>query len=321
ALASGCTVVVKPSEYTPLTAVALFEVFEEAGFPPGVVNLVTTAPGSVFGDTVLASPKVRKVTFTGSTQVGQRLLQGSTAHMQRVSLELGGHAPFIVFDDADLALAVESCVASKFRNAGQTCVCANRIFVHQAVWDEFSEQLATRVRGLRLGHGINPDVDMGPLIHQRALERVQRHVDDAVARGAQVVTGGQPWRDAPYPGAFYEPTVLRGVTPDMLVCQEETFGPVAALVPFHSDGEVLELANGSPYGLAGYAFTRDLERALRVAEGLECGIVDVNDPLPAVAQAPFGGWKHSGVGVEGGRQGMDASLETKYISVAFTRAE
>lgn len=319
ALAAGCTVVLKPSEYTPLTAIALFSVFEEAGFPPGVVNLVFTNPGDVFGEAILADARVRKITFTGSTRVGKYLMKGAADQVKRVSMELGGNAPFVVFDDADLDAAVEACVASKFRNAGQTCVCANRVYVHENVIEEFTEKLKRRVERMKVGSGLEEGVDIGPVIHAGALKRIQAQVDDAVEHGARVVLGGGPVQPAGLKGAFFAPTILTKVSDSMRVCQEETFGPVAPLIPFASEEQVVELANRVDYGLAAYVFTRDLERALRLGESLEYGIVGLNDPLPAVVQAPFGGWKSSGVGAEGGYYGMEAFLEYKYLSIGLSR--
>ncbi|GEO28073.1 NAD-dependent succinate-semialdehyde dehydrogenase [Alicyclobacillus acidoterrestris] len=318
ALAAGCTVVLKPSEHTPLTAYAMFQVFEAAGFPPGVINLVLTNPGDVFGEAVLADKRVRKITFTGSTRVGKYLMQGAASQVKRVSMELGGNAPFIVFDDADLDVAVEACIVSKFRNAGQTCVCANRIYVHDSIFDAFTQKLVERVRRLKVGNGLDEGVEVGPVIHFDALRRIQSVVDDAVANGAEVVLGGAVVQPCACAGAFYAPTILSKVSSSMRICQEETFGPVAPLIPFSSEEEVIEDSNAGEYGLAAYVFTADLERALRVGESLEYGIVGLNDSLPGVVQAPFGGWKSSGVGSEGGYYGMESFLEYKYLSMAMT---
>jgi len=316
ALAAGCTVVLKPADYTPLTAVALFQVLEEAGFPPGVVNLVT-AKGRDVGAEFLENPKVKKITFTGSTEVGKQLIAGSAKHVKRVSLELGGHAPFIVFADADLDRAVDACIASKFRNTGQTCICANRIYVQDTIMDEFAAKLAEKTAKLKIGNGLEPGVEIGPLIDQAALEKVEEHVRDALAKGAKLVTGGRRYEREGLNGAFYEPTVLSHVDGSMAICREETFGPVAPLISFASEEEVIAKANDTEYGLASYVFTRDLGRAFRVSESLEYGIVGLNDPLPSVAQAPFGGWKESGLGREGGRYGMEPFLEIKYISIGL----
>jgi len=317
ALAAGCTVVVKPSEYTPFTAIAMFEVFEAAGFPDGVVNLVTTCPGSVFGDEIIENPKVKKITFTGSTNVGKLLMRGAATQVKKISMELGGHAPFIVFEDADIHESVEACIASKFRNAGQTCVCANRIYVHEQILEAFTARLVERVKTMKIGEGTEPGIEVGPLIHAKALERVQRQVDDAVSKGATVVLGGHAWVSDGLSGAFYEPTVITNVDHSMELCLEETFGPVAPLISFKTEAEVIQYANGVNYGLAAYVFTGDLERAIRVGEALEYGIVGLNDALPGVVQAPFGGWKESGVGVESGRYGLDAFLEIKYLSIGM----
>ena len=314
ALAAGCPIVLKPAELTPLTALAIFQIFEEVGFPAGVANLVTGV-GSVLGPEFLENKKVKKITFTGSTAVGKYLLKGSADQMKKVSLELGGHAPFIVFDDADIDAAVEACIISKFRNAGQTCICSNRIFIQDPILGLFSEKLAEQVKKLKMGNGSAEGVDVGPLIDERALNKVHEHVQDAVAKGAKLVTGGSKWKADSLDGSFYLPTILRDVDDSMLICHEETFGPVAPLISFSTEEEVLEKANNSNYGLASYVFTNDLGRAFRVSEGLESGMVGVNDPLPTVAQSLFIGWKESGVGYEGGKYGMDQYLEMKYISM------
>lgn len=319
ALAAGCTVVLKPSEYTPLTAIALFSVFEAAGFPAGVVNLVSTSPGDVFGDAILADSRVRKITFTGSTRVGKYLMKGAAEQVKRVSMELGGNAPFVVFEDADLDAAVEGCVVSKFRNAGQTCVCANRVYVHQRVIDEFTHKLKNRVERMKVGNGLEADVEVGPVIHADALNRIQAQVDEAVKHGARVVLGGGPVTPSGLKGAFFAPTILTQVSDTMRVCQEETFGPVAPMIPFTSEEQVVAMANRVEYGLAAYVFTRDLDRALRLGEALEYGIVGLNDPLPGVVQAPFGGWKSSGIGAEGGYYGLESFLEYKYMSIGLSR--
>lgn len=316
ALAAGCTVVVKPADYTPLTAVALFQMIDEAGFPPGAANLVT-GPGSVFGAEAIGNPKVKKMTFTGSTEVGKQLIKGAADQVKRVSMELGGHAPFIVFEDADLDQAVEACVASKFRNAGQTCVCANRIYVQEQVMEPFAEKLAERVKAMKMGNGLEPGVEIGPLIDLKAVEHVQRQIDDALSKGAKLVAGGKMWSSGHVNGAFYEPTILSDVDPSMTICHEETFGPVAPLIPFAAEEEVIRQANNVDYGLAAYVFTHDLGRSFRVGEELEYGIVGVNDALPGVVQAPFGGWKESGLGVESGRHGMEQYLEIKYLSIGL----
>lgn len=316
ALAAGCTVVIKPAEATPLTAAALFEVFHDAGFPAGVVNLVL-GPGSVLGEEFLNNRKVRKIAFTGSTRVGKYLISGSAEQVKKVSMELGGHAPFIVFEDADLDLAVESCLVSKYRNAGQTCICTNRIYVQDSIKDAFSEKLAARVQSLRVGSGTEAGVEMGPLINEAAYLKVQEHVDDALAKGGKLLTGGKRKLIEGMSGYFYEPTLIGDAHEDMLICDEETFGPVAPILSFASEEEVIEKANDSVYGLAAYVFTRDLSRSYRVSEALEYGIVGINDALPAAPQAPFGGWKESGMGREGGHYGLEPFLEIKYISIGL----
>lgn len=316
ALAAGCTVVLKPADYTPLTAVALFEVLEEAGFPPGTVNLVT-ARGRDVGAEFLENPKLKKITFTGSTEVGKQLIEGSAKLVKRVSMELGGHAPFIVFEDADLDQAVDACIASKFRNTGQTCICANRIYVQDTIMDAFAAKLGEKTAKMKIGNGLEPGVEIGPLIDQDALEKVEQQVRDALDKGAKLVAGGRRYEQEGLNGAFYEPTVLSHVDSSMTICHEETFGPVAPLISFTTEEEAVAMANDSVYGLASYVFTRDLGRAFRVSENLEYGIVGLNDPLPSVAQAPFGGWKESGLGREGGYYGMEPFLEIKYISIGL----
>jgi succinate-semialdehyde dehydrogenase / glutarate-semialdehyde dehydrogenase len=315
AIAAGCAVVLKPAEQTPLTAIALAEVLAEAGLPDGVLTVVTTKDPVAVGTELLRHPDVRKITFTGSTEVGKYLMREAAASVKRVSLELGGHAPFIVFADADIQAAAKGAIISKFRNAGQTCVCANRLYVHASVADAFTKAFVSLVQALKVGNGLDAGVQIGPLIDEAGVAKAEAHVRDAVSRGARVTVGGhRPDRSGGY---FFEPTVLTDVSDDMLVMREETFGPVAPIATFESDDEVLARANRGPYGLAGYFYTKDLSRAWRVAEGLEYGIVGVNDPLPSTAQAPFGGYKESGLGREGGTEGMDAFLETKYVSMSL----
>ncbi|MBX3085660.1 MAG: NAD-dependent succinate-semialdehyde dehydrogenase [Anaerolineae bacterium] len=314
ALAAGCTCVCKPAEQTPLSALELGKLFIEAGFPPGVVNIVTTSNPIPFSDTVFADERVRKISFTGSTEVGQMLIAKSAATVKRMSMELGGNAPFIVFDDADLGAAVKGAVASKFRNAGQTCVCANRIFVQRGVYDQFAEAFTAEVGKMKVGNGLAPDVSVGPLIDQPARVKVERHISDATAHGAAVALGGQAIAQM---GNFWQPTVLTGASALMLVAREETFGPVAPLIPFDSEDEVIATANDTQYGLAAYYYTRDFSRVIRVAERLEYGIIGANDGLPSTAQAPFGGFKHSGLGREGGSVGIHEYLEVKYVSLGI----
>jgi succinate-semialdehyde dehydrogenase/glutarate-semialdehyde dehydrogenase len=309
ALAAGCTVVVKPAEDTPLSALALAELAERAGFPKGVLNIITAKDPVPVGNELTENPLVRMITFTGSTEVGKLLMQRAARTVKRVGMELGGNAPFIVFDDADLDRAVTGAIASKFRNAGQTCVCANRIFVQAGVYDAFASKLTEAVAKLKVGPGTEPGVTVGPLINAAAVDKVERHVADAVKGGAKVVIGGHR---AKLGGTYFEPTVLTGVTPAMLVSREETFGPVAPLFKFSTEDEVIRLANDTPFGLAAYFFTRDLGRCWRVAEALEYGIVGVNEGLTSTEIAPFGGFKESGIGREGSHHGMDEFLEIKY---------
>ena len=315
-LAAGCTMVVKPAEQTPLGAAELFAAIDRAGFPAGVANLVTASDPEALSKALLADDRVRKISFTGSTEVGKILARASAERLTRVSLELGGHAPFIVFDDADLDAAVTGLLAAKFQVCGQSCLCPNRIYVQQTIGAEFQQRLTAAVSSLKVGPGDDPDVNIGPLIDERGLDKVQRHVDDATAAGASVVLGGGRLTGPMYDlGHFYPATVLAGVTDDMVVAREETFGPVVPLLSFVDVDEVIERANDSDYGLAAYLYTNDLGRALRVSKALEYGIVGVNDPTPATATAPFGGFKQSGIGREGGHQGIDAFLETKLVSV------
>ncbi|MGE4114971.1 MAG: NAD-dependent succinate-semialdehyde dehydrogenase [Candidatus Nanopelagicales bacterium] len=311
ALAAGCTMVVKPAELTPLSALEVARCFDMAGLPAGVHSVVCGLDPAALGDAIMQDPRVRVVSFTGSTEVGKLLMRQASETMKRVSLELGGHAPFIVFDDADLDLAVEQAMASKMRNMGQTCVSANRIYVQRAVAEAFTEKLVARMSALQVGNGLD-SVDVGPLVEPAAVAKVVRHVDDAVAKGATVVLGGiRP--DSP--GYFYVPTVLLDVDESMQVAQEETFGPVAPVFVFDDEADAVQRANGTPYGLAAYFFTRDINRAVRVTERLEFGTVGVNDAMISAVQAPFGGMKSSGIGREGGPMGMEEFLETKYVSL------
>lgn len=318
ALAAGCTVVLKPAEQTPLTAMALMHIFTEAGLPRGVINLVTTNDPAAVGDAWLADERVRKITFTGSTEVGKHLMRKAADQVKRISLELGGHAPVIIFDDADIDKAVRGTIASKFRNTGQTCVCANRIYVQQGIYDEFAAKFAEAVERLRVGNGLSDDVHIGPLVDEAAMEKVTAHVDDAVSKGAKLLTGGQRLTDGNLAaGWFFPPTVLADVRDDMRLMQEETFGPVAPLVPFEHEAEVYERANDSRYGLAAYVFTENISRGLRAAERLEYGIVGLNDGTPSTAQVPFGGFKESGIGREGGPYGIHEFLEVKLVGLAI----
>jgi succinate-semialdehyde dehydrogenase/glutarate-semialdehyde dehydrogenase len=312
ALAAGCTVVCKPALQTPYSALALAVIGERAGLPPGTINIVTGSDAAAIGEAMTAHPKLRKLSFTGSTAVGKQLMRQCADGLKRVSLELGGNAPFIVFEDADLDAAVEGAIASKYRNTGQTCVCANRLFVHDAVYDAFTEKLVAAVSRLRVGDGLAGETDQGPLIDARALEKVEAHVADALAKGASVVLGGG--RHA-LGGTYYQPTVLRDASLDMRLAQEETFGPVAPLFRFRDEAEALAMANATPAGLAGYFYTRDLARSWRVAEALECGIVGINTGLVSTEVAPFGGVKESGIGREGSRHGLHDYTELKYTCI------
>jgi succinate-semialdehyde dehydrogenase/glutarate-semialdehyde dehydrogenase len=315
AVAGGNTVVLKPAEQTPLSAVLLFEIFHEAGFPPGVVNLVCGDPEPI-GEVLSGASEVRQISFTGSVEVGKLLLRRAAEGVKKVTLELGGHAPFVVFADADLDLAAAKLAFSKFQNAGQTCIAANRVLVERTIAEELGGLLAARAAGLRVGDGLDPGVAIGPLIDGRALEKVRDHLSDASERGARLVCGG----DAPPgldPERFFAPTVLADVPADARVATEETFGPVAPLIPFDSDEEAVALANASEYGLAAYLFTRDLGRAHRVGEALDYGMVAVNDGALGWVQAPFGGIKGSGDGREGGRQGLEEYLDVQYVSMNF----
>jgi succinate-semialdehyde dehydrogenase/glutarate-semialdehyde dehydrogenase len=310
ALAAGCTVVVKPAEDTPLSALALAELAERAGFPKGVLNVVTASDPVPVGTEMTSNPLVRMITFTGSTEVGKILMEQAARTVKRVGMELGGNAPFIVFDDADLDRAVAGAVASKFRNAGQTCVCANRILVQAGVYDAFAEKLEKAVAKLKVGPGTETGVTVGPLINEDAVKKVETHIADAVEKGARVVVGGK--RSA-RGGTFYEPTILTGVTPKMRVAREETFGPVAPLFKFATEYEAVHMANDTQFGLAAYFFTRDMSRAWRVAEALEYGIVGINEGLTSTEIAPFGGFKESGIGREGSHHGIEEFVEIKYM--------
>ena len=311
ALAAGCTVVVKPSEFTPYCGLVWAVLADKAGIPAGVVNVVT-GDAVAIGNELTANPRVRKLTFTGSTRVGKLLYQQSGATMKRLSLELGGNAPFIVFDDADLDRAVEGAIDAKFRNAGQTCVCANRFYVQDAVYDAFAERFARRVKALKVGNGFEEAVQQGPLINEAAVRKVVIHVADATHKGGVVLTGGT--RHA-LGGTFYTPTVIRDVTDEMLVAQEETFGPLAALIRFKEEAEAVRAANATEFGLAAYFYTRDLARTFRVARALEFGMVGINEGIITSEVAPFGGVKDSGIGREGSTLGIEEYLTVKYMSV------
>lgn len=312
ALAAGCPIVVKPSELTPLTAIKLVELAEQAGFPAGTVNLIF-GDAAAIGQELMRNEKVKKISFTGSTRVGKLLMEQGAQQIKKLSFELGGHAPMIVLDDADLSLAVREIIASKFRNAGQTCICGNRIYVQEKVYDTFIEMLVEEVSKLKVGSGFEEGTDIGPLIHQQAYEKVDSHVKDALSQGAKILIGGHGYQEKE--GFYYYPTLLTHVNSCMKVMTEETFGPVAPIAKFTSDEEAVAWANQTPYGLAAYVFSESMSRGLNIVEQLDYGIVGWNDGLPSTAQAPFGGMKESGLGREGGRQGIDCFLETKYVSI------
>jgi len=309
ALASGCTMVAKPASATPYSALALAALAERAGIPAGVFNVLTGSSKAIGGE-LTSSPDVRKVTFTGSTEVGRELMKQSADTIKKLSLELGGNAPFIVFDDADLDAAVEGAIISKYRNAGQTCVCANRLYVQAGVYDVFAEKLVAAVAKLKVGNGFEPGVQQGPLIDNAAVEKVEEHVQDAVSKGGQVLLGGK--RHA-LGQTFFEPTVLANVTPQMKVAKEETFGPLAPLFRFQTDQEAIEMANDTEFGLASYFYSRDIGRIWRAAEGLESGMVGINTGLISNEVAPFGGVKQSGLGREGSHYGIEEFVEIKYL--------
>ncbi|WP_432777154.1 NAD-dependent succinate-semialdehyde dehydrogenase [Brevibacillus gelatini] len=312
ALAAGCTTVAKPAEQTPLTALLLAECAHEAGIPPGVINIVTTSQAAEVVDVWMDDTRVKKLTFTGSTPVGKLLMRKAADTVKKLSLELGGLAPFIVAEDANLDAAVKGLMQSKFRNAGQTCICANRIYVHEAVKEPFLQKLTAAVSALRVGQGTDDNVEIGPLIDERAVQKVRQQIDDAVSKGAKL--HGNPVL-AGATGYFMKPVVLSDVTDEMVCMQEETFGPIAPVSTFSDDEEVIRRANATPYGLAAYVFTQSLARAFTFSEKLEYGIVGVNDGAPSVAQAPFGGMKESGLGREGSHHGIEEYLEVKYISL------
>lgn len=312
ALAVGCAAIVKPAEATPLSALALQKLAAEAGLPTGLLNVVTTTAPEAIGEVLTTHPLIRKFTFTGSTPVGRKLMAQCASTIKKVSLELGGNAPFIVFDDADIDAAVEGAMASKYRNAGQTCVCANRFFVHNEVHDVFVEKLAAKVRALTVGNGADAGVQVGPLINQEACSKVEALVKDAVSEGAKAIVGGS--RHAAGDN-YFEPTILTNVSAEMDIAQAEIFGPVATVFRFEDEDEVIRLANDTPYGLAAYFYARDLGRVFQVAEALEYGMVGINEGIISTEVAPFGGVKQSGLGREGSRYGIDDYVETKYCLV------
>jgi succinate-semialdehyde dehydrogenase/glutarate-semialdehyde dehydrogenase len=316
ALAAGCTYISKPAEQTPLTALALASLWEEAGGPEGTLQVVTAQDPVPVSQVFLNDPRIRKVTFTGSTEVGKKLYAQSAATMKRISLELGGHAPYIIFEDADLDRAVLDVIACKFRNAGQVCVATNRIYVQEKIYDDFAERLSEKVVGLTVGDPLDEQTKIGPLVDRQGFTKVREHVEDALSKGAVARTGGKVRSGHP-DGLFFEPTVLTGISREMRLLREETFGPVAPLLKFKDESEAIKLANDTPYGLAGYVWTKDLGRAFRVAEALQYGIVGVNDPVPSTPHAPFGGVKDSGIGREGGYEGLQEYLDVRYISMGL----
>ena len=310
ALAAGCTIVLKPAEQTPLVAGAMFVLAEKAGFPTGVVNLLYASEGAAIGRELCSNPKVRKISFTGSTEVGRLLMRQCSDQIKKVSLELGGNAPFIVFDDADIDEAVDGAIQAKFRNAGQTCVSANRIYVQSGVHDAFAEKFVSRVAELTVGDGFTPGITIGPMIDKHAIEKIEAHVTDAVSKGAKVRAGGHR---IGAPGTFFEPTVLTGISTDMRVAQEETFGPIAPIIRFETAEQVIAEANDTIYGLAAYFYAENLKRVWHVAEALEYGMVGINTGRMSSEAAPFGGIKQSGIGREGSRHGLEDYLEMKYL--------
>ncbi len=309
ALAAGCPIVIKPATATPFSALALCELAERAGIPKGIINVVTGSSSEIGGE-LTSNPTVRKISFTGSTEVGKILIKQSADTVKKLSMELGGNAPFLVFDDADLDAAVEGALASKYRNAGQTCVCANRILVQDGVYEAFAEKLAAKVKELKVGNGLEDGVVQGPLIDMAAVEKVEEHIKDAVGKGAKIVVGGERHKLG---GSFFQPTVLTDVTTDMKVTKEETFGPVAPLFRFSKDEEGIAMANDTEFGLASYFYARDMGRVWRVSEGLESGIVGINTGIISTEVAPFGGVKESGLGREGSKYGIEDFLEIKYL--------
>ncbi|PKP80186.1 MAG: succinate-semialdehyde dehydrogenase (NADP(+)) [Alphaproteobacteria bacterium HGW-Alphaproteobacteria-18] len=308
ALSVGCTMVVKPASATPLTALAMAVLAERAGIPAGVLSVITGSAGAIGGE-LTSNPKVRKVSFTGSTETGKKLMEQSASTLKRLSLELGGNAPFLVFDDADLDAAVDGAIASKFRNSGQTCVCANRFLVHDNIYDAFAEKLQKAVSNLKVGNGMDEGVDQGPLINEDAIKTVKAHIEDAVAKGARIALGGKPHALG---GTFFEPTILLDMPKTARIAREETFGPVAALFRFSGEAEAIAMANDTEFGLAAYAYTKDLARAFRVSATLDYGIVGMNEGLISTAIAPFGGRKESGFGREGSKYGVSDYLDIKY---------
>jgi len=319
AIAAGCTMVVKPAKQTPLSMLALAKILQESGLPAGVLNVIAAKRSGAVIEPLLKDPRTRKLSFTGSTEVGRRLIEQSARQVLRVSMELGGNAPFVVFEDADLDAAVEGAMLAKMRNVGEACTAANRFHVHESVAGEFGRRLTERMAALRVGRGTEPDVDVGPLIDEAQREKVSELVGDAVARGAELALGGGRLSGPAHPGYFFEPTVLTGVPGDARVLAEEIFGPVAPIATFSTDSEAVEAANRTEYGLVAYLYTRDLTRALSVSEGIETGMIGLNQGIVSNPAAPFGGVKQSGFGREGGFEGIGEYLETKYVAVGLGR--
>ena len=316
ALAAGCTIVIKPASATPYSALAIAHLCELAGIPAGVVNVVTGSAGQI-GSALTASPKVAKLTFTGSTEIGRDLLRECAETIKKTSMELGGNAPFLVFDDADVDAAIDGAMISKFRNGGQTCVCTNRFYVQDGVYDEFVEKLAKRVSAMKVGYGMDAGTEVGPLIDEKAVEKVEEHLQDAIAGGAKVLAGGQRNERG---GSFFNPTVVAGVKPDMKLAKEETFGPLAGVIRFTDEAEAIRMANATEFGLASYFYARDISRVWRVAEALEAGMVGINTGLISTEVAPFGGVKQSGLGREGSHYGLDDYMEVKYLCMGIKPA-
>lgn len=312
ALAAGCTFILKPAEQSPLSALLAGDLWREAGGPDGTLQVLPAKDPVPVSTALMSDQRIRKVTFTGSTEVGRILYRQAADTIKRISLELGGHAPLLVFDDADLDVAIPQAIACKYRNSGQTCVCTNRIYVQRGIADEFTRRFAEASKALKVGDPMADQTDIGPLVDEQGLTKVRAHIRDAVAKGAKVVTGGESLE-----GLYYQPTVLTGVNDDMLMLQEETFGPVAPIIAFDAEADVVRQANDTPFGLAAYVFTNDLSRAWRVTEALDYGIVGLNDGVPSTPQAPFGGIKQSGIGREGGHWGLDEYLEVKYVSIGI----
>lgn len=318
ALAAGCTVVLRPSSATPLVALEILRAFDDAGFPAGVVNIVTSKSAVEVSKVLAESPLVRKITFTGSTEVGKALMAQAAGTVKKVSLELGGHAPMLIFDDANVEQAAQGAIMSRFRNAGQTCICTNRLFVQRPLLESFSKRVAELAAGLKVGNGLDPETKVGPMIDERGFAKVEDQVRDAVAGGALVLAGGKPAAlNGGLKGYFYEPTILANVSPNAKILHEETFGPALPIIPFDTDEDGIRMANDTPFGLAAYFYTRDIGRAFRVSEALEYGIVGVNDPVPTAPQIPFGGFKESGLGRENGSMGIGEFLEVKAVTIGL----